>query len=139
MNRFFYFMLIFSSILLIACSKEKNYKVSFQSTTIYVTMKCPSIGIAGINKISYDGFELEDIEKEIFEEIRDRDYSGNYDVYVTLQFKDKYGNYNDSHECVKVCTLNGGEVKKFASFFYFEMEHMIPFYEAYPWNYNYNE
>lgn len=136
MNRLFYFMLIISSILLIGCSKEKNYKVSFQSKTIYVTMKCPSIGIVGINQISYDGFELEDIEKDIFEEIRDRDYSGNYDVYVTLQFKDEYGNYNDSPESVKICTLNGKDVKKYVSYSYFRGK--IPFHYSYPWIHDYN-
>lgn len=136
MNRLFYFSLLFSSILLIACSNEKNYKVSFQSGAIYVTMKCPTIGIAEINRVSYDGFEPEDIEKDIFEEIRDRDYSGYYDVYVTLQFEDEYGNYNDSPESVKVCTLSGEDVKKYVDYNHFRGK--IPFHYSYPWIHKYD-
>lgn len=116
---------------------NKNYKIEFEDSNIYVTMKSPSIGIAGVNRISFDGFEPADIEETIFKMIRHRDYDGDYDVYVTLEFKDKYGNYYDSSTSVKVCTLNGEDVKKYADYSYFRGE--IPLEKAYPWNYNYSE
>lgn len=128
--------IILSNVLLIACSNNKNYNVEFHGQSIYITMKSPTLGIASLNGVSFDGFTLEDIEKEIFKKIRRRNYSGDYNVYVTLQFLDEYGNYQDSPERVKVCTLNGREVKKYADFFFFRGK--IPFYHAYPWNHNYD-
>lgn len=131
-------LVAFTGLLLIACSKKNNsYKVEFKSESVHVTMKCPQIGVAGRNEVSYDGFTSEDIEKEIFEGIRNRDYSGDYEVYVTLLFKDKYGNYSKSQERVKVCTLNGDDVKRYADFNYFKLKSPIPLDKSYPWNYDY--
>lgn len=131
------------TILLVSCGGEKghgsgeNYEVRFNSNSIYVKMRCPTSGIIEIGSISFDGFEPEDIEKEIFEGIRDRGYSGDYIVYVTLQFKDEYGNCYDSPETVEICTLNSKEVKRYAS--YGDFRSKIPFSKAYPWNYDYNK
>lgn len=120
-----------------ACNQNNdNYNVEFNNGIIHVTMKCPTIGIIGINKVSFDGFTEEDIEKEIFEGIRNRDYSGNYEVYVTLKFKDEYGNYYDSDEKVHVCTLNSEDVKKYSNYNYFKGNANLG--ESYPWIHNYN-
>ena len=131
------FLLMFFLITLSSCSQfNKNYKVEFEGTTIYVTMRSPSFGLVGINKVSFDGFKEEDIEKEIFDEIRDRSYNGDYDVYVTLQFKDEYGNYYDSNEKVHVSTLNGENVKRYSNYYYFKGN--VDLWKSYPWVYNYN-
>lgn len=115
---------------------KKNYKVTFKDGSIYITMKSPSIGISGINEVSFDGFTPEEIEEDVFDGIRKKDYSGNYDVYVTLQFKDSHGNYYDSKEKVKVSTLNGDDVKKYASFGYFKGKVHID--KSYSWNHKYS-
>lgn len=121
----------------IACSGfKKNYKVAFEDGSIYITMKSPSIGISGINEVSFDGFTPKEIEEDVFYGIRKRSYSGDYNVFITLQFKDSYGNYYDSKERVKVSTLNGNDVKKYASFGYFKGKVSID--KSYPWNHKYH-
>ncbi len=131
------FLLLFILISISSCNQSnKNYKVEFNNTTIHVTMKSPRIGVVGINQVDFDGFTPEDIEKEIFDEIRDRDYLGDYEVYVTLQFKDEYGNYYNSPERVHVSTLNGEEVKKYSNYNYFQGS--VHLGKSYPWVHNYN-
>lgn len=131
------FLLMFFLITLSSCSQfNKNYKVKFEGETIHVTMKSPSIGVVGINRVSFDGFTEEDIEKEIFDEIRYRNYSGDYNVYVTLQFKDEYGNYYDSNEKVHVSTLNGEDIKRYSNYNYFKGK--VNLGKSYPWIHNYN-
>lgn len=121
----------------IACdSYKKNYKVTFGEGVVNITMRCPTIGVAGWREISFDGFTLADIEEEVFKGIRNRKYLGNYDVYVILQFRDSYGNFYDSQKKVKVSTLNGEDVKKYADFGYFKGKVTID--KAFPWNHNYN-
>lgn len=120
-----------------SCSSfKKNYRVAIEDGSIYITMKSPSIGISGINEVSFDGFTPEEIEKDVFDEIRKRSYSGDYDVFIILQFKDSYGNYYDSKEKVKVSTLNGNDVKKYAGFGYFRGKVSID--KSYPWNHKYH-
>lgn len=120
-----------------ACSDfKKNYGVAFEDGSIYITMKSPSIGISGINEVSFDGFTPEEIEENVFDGIRKKDYSGNYDVYVTLQFKDSHGNYYNSKERVKVSTLDGDDVKRYANFGYFKGKVSID--KSYPWNHKYH-
>ena len=117
-----------------SCSLNKNYDVKLQSNNIYVTMHCPSIGIAGINQVSYDGFTYDEVEKLLYNKIRDNDYNGDYTIWVTMQFKDEYGNYTDGPQ-IPVTTLNSKDVKRYSSYRYFRGKSMI--YKAFPWNYNY--
>lgn len=133
MKNIVYFILC--AFALCAC-ENKNYKVKVTSGNVNVTMNAPTIGIVGVNKVGYDGFTLEEIEEEIFEEIQDNEYYGNYDVYVTLRFEDKYGKRYE-RESVKVCTLDGGDVKKYVDYSYFRGE--IPFGKAFSWNYDYGD
>lgn len=135
MNKIKFIIAIISIFLLFACNSSKNYNISVSDGIVSITMKSPTIGISGINKVDFDGFKPEDIERDVFEEIRSRKYNGDYDVYVTLKFKDSYGNYYDSPERVKVCVLNGAEIKRYADFKYFRG---LNLYKAYPWVHNYN-
>ncbi len=120
-----------------SCSNSnKNYKAAFDEGAINITMKCPSIGVAGWREVHFDGFTPTEIEEEVFDKIRKKDYSGNYDIYVTLQFLDSHGNYYDSQEKVKVSTLNGEDVKKYADFGYFKGK--VSLDKSYPWNHKYH-
>jgi hypothetical protein len=94
-------------------------------------MHSPTIGIVGINKVGYDGFTLEEVEEEIFDGIRRKGFNGDYNVYVTLQYKDDHGNYYNGDR-VKVSTLNGADVKEYASYSYFRGNAHL--YAAFPWN-----
>lgn len=133
----FYFLIVVVTIVLTSC-ESKNYKVQVCSSSsdgdVWVTMRCPTIGIAGINQVAYDGFTLEEVEKEIYDGIRDDSYNGNYEVYVTLQFRDDHGNYYDG-DMVQVSTLNGADVKQYASYSYFRGKANLS--AAFPWNHKY--
>ena len=94
-------------------------------------MHCPSMGIVGVNQVGYDGFTYEEVEKEVFDKIRSSSYNNNYSVFVKLQFKDSYGNYYDG-ESILVTTLNGADVKRYASYSYFRGQTHIA--DAFPWN-----
>ena len=126
---------IFLSLILSSCEK-KNYNVDIQDGLIHVTMHSPTMGIVGINQVGYDGFTYEEVEQEIFNKIRNRSYDGSYNVSVTLQFIDSYGNYYNGDN-VMVSTLSASEVKKYASYGYFKGQSHIE--KAFPWNHNYGE
>ena len=134
MNRFCGFLLALCVCLFSSCSLSKNYEVTVTDGSAHITMHCPTIGLTGINQVSYDGFTYDEVEKELFDQIRDSDFNGNYTVWVTMQFKDSYGNYSDGPK-VKVTTLSGSDVKKYASFRYFKGKSMM--YKAFPWVHNY--
>ena len=118
------------TLLLCAC-EQKNYSVEIQDGAIHIQMHCPSIGIVGVNQVSYDGFTYEEVEQEVFDKIRNSSFNGNYFIYVKLQFKDSYGNYYDG-ESKLVTTLNGADVKRYASYSYFRGKTHIS--DAFPWN-----
>jgi hypothetical protein len=130
-----YFFLLCCSITLLCSCESKNYSVEVSDGIVKVKMRSPSIGVAGINVVSFDGFEPEEVEKEVFDKIRKRSYDGNYSVIVTLEFKDSYGNYYDGTP-VTVTSLNGAEVKRYASYGYFRNSTHLE--KAYPWIHNYN-
>ena len=94
-------------------------------------MHSPSMGIVEFNKIAYDGFTYEEVEKEVFDKIRKRSYNGYYSVIVTLEFLDSYGNYYEGTP-VTVSSLNGADVKRYASYRYFRGSSHIS--DAFPWN-----
>ena len=127
---YFILLAIYGSIVLCSCEK-KNYKVEIQDGSIHVTMHSPSMGIVGINQVSYDGFTYEEVEQEVFDKIRNSSYDGSYTVSVTLQFIDSYGNYYDGERII-VSNLDAKEVKKYASYYYFRDHTHIS--DAFPWN-----
>lgn len=98
-------------------------------------MHCPSIGIVGINQVSYDGFTYEEVEQEVFDKIRSKSYDGWYSIVVILQFKDSYGNFYDGPP-VTVTGLKASEVKRYASYSYFRGSSHLE--NAFPWNHKYN-
>ncbi|WP_314937142.1 hypothetical protein [Alloprevotella tannerae] len=131
----FPFILLLCSVVLLFCScKKKNYSVDVSDGTVWVKMRSPTIGIVGINEVDYDGFTYEDVEEEVFDKIRNRNFYGDYSVIVTLEFQDSYGNYYDGPP-VTVGSLNGAEVKRYASYGYFKGSSHIA--DAFPWNHKY--
>lgn len=122
------------TLLLLCCASPKNYDVQVNSSRgeVWVTMHSPTMGIATLGQVNFDGFTLEKVEEDIFDGIRHNFfYDGNYDVYVVLQSKNGYGNYSNV-DTVKVSTLNGAEVKKYASYKYFIGKANLS--AAFPWN-----
>lgn len=135
MKKIFPVILLLCSVVTLFCSCEKkNYSVDVTDGTVRVKMHSPSMGIVGINQVGYDGFTYEEVEKEVFDKIRNRKYDGRYSVIVTLEFKDSYGNYYDGTP-VTVTSLNGVEVKRYASYGYFRGSSHID--DAFPWNHQY--
>lgn len=117
MKRRCFFMLAILCFLACVSCVQKNYSVRVDSSArcVKVKMHCPRVGVVRLGRVDYDGFTLDEVEKKIFDGIRRKPYDGDYDVYVTMQSKDQYGHYVDENE-VKVSTLNGAEVKRYASF-----------------------
>lgn len=134
-NRVTFFLTACLSIILLSSFGSKNYSVSVTDGTVVVKMHSPTRGMAGVDRISYDGFTYDDVEKAVFDGIRRRSYNGNYTITVILQFKDSYGRYYDGPP-VNVGTLNGSQVKQYASFKNFSGSTQI--YRAFPWNHRYN-
>ena len=134
MKNFLFLSLILLLVGLSSCDTKKNYSVTVSGNSVNVRMHSPTIGIVGINEVGYDGFTYEDVDQEIFDKIRDSDYNGDYNVYVTLEFLDDHGN-RYAGEPVLVTTLNGADVKSYASYSYFRGNSHIE--NAYPWNHNY--
>lgn len=129
------YYLFIVSLLFLSCGNSSNgYTVTITDGRVDIIMKSPSIGVVGVNKVGFDGFTPKDIDREVFDKIRKRTYSGDYSIFVTLKFKDSYGNYYISPEKVNICTLNGADVKRYADFSNFSG---LPIYKAYPWIYNY--
>lgn len=125
---------LFACLLFLCSCGSKNYEVKVTDGSVYVTMKAPSVGVSGVNEVSFDGFTLAEIEEEIFDEIQDRKYYGDYDVYVTLRFENQYGQLYERGS-VRVCTLDANDVKKYVDYSYFRGS--IPFSNAFQWNHNY--
>ena len=131
---FCFFILVVITLFLLCCISSKNYDVQVDSSNgeVWATMHSPTMGIVTLGQVDFDGFTLEEVEEEIFDGIRHNFfYDGNYDVYVVLQCKDEYGNYYN-RDTVKVSTLNGAEVKKYASYKYFIGKANLS--AAFPWN-----
>ena len=103
--------------------------------SVVVKMHSPTRGMAGVDRISYDGFTYEEVEKEVYDKIRKNSYNGDYTISVILQFKNSYGSYYDGPP-VNVGTLNGSQVKRYSSFRDFSGSTQI--YKAFPWNHRYN-
>ena len=125
-----------STVLFLSSCEKKNYSVEIQDGSVHVTMHSPTMGIVGINQVGYDGFTYEEVEQEIFEKIRNRNYDGSYTISVTLEFLDSYGNYYNG-ETVTVSTLSATEVKRYASYGFFKGQTHLE--KAFPWNHNYHD
>lgn len=120
------FILLMGTMLLCtACDDEKGYSILFGDNYAYVIMRSPTFGISGINAVDYDGFTPSDIEKEIFDHIRSEDIdSQSFSVIVSLETKDKYGNYVvlSENSDYLVSKLEVAEVRRYADFRYFRQE-----------------
>ena len=134
MKKIFYSMFVVATFLLTSC-EPKNYKVQVCSSSsdgdVWVTMECPSIGIAGWNEVAYDGFTLEEVEEELFDKIRSDSYNGDYEVWVIFPRIDDHGNDCEG-DTIWVSTLNGADVKSYASYSYFKGKARLS--DSFPWN-----
>jgi hypothetical protein len=97
---------------------KRNYKVEVNNSSIDVYMRAPTIGFAGINEVSFDGFKVEDVEKKLFKKIRLQEKYKVYDIFVHVEYSDQYGNYHYGKP-VKVSRLSVSEVKKYKDYYHF--------------------
>lgn len=111
---------VLCSLLLISCNTDtkKKYKILYDKNNISIIIPMPRIGIVRLGETTYDGFTLQDIEKEIFNELRGDKYYGLYHLNLTIQFKDKYGNYSEE-EKYSLGDIDTDEIKKYAAYKYF--------------------
>lgn len=118
-------LIIIAMVLCTSCEEKKGYSIFFGENYAYVIMRWPSIGISGFNSVDYDGYTPSDIEKEIFEYIREEEIQSDYfHVIISVETRDRYGNYVvlDKNSDLCLCTLEVADVRRYAGFEYFKRE-----------------
>ncbi len=116
-------ILIFSILTIISC-ENSDFSVKTTGNNIYIEMPSRSVGISGINKVSYGNISLNDVSEAIYDEfhgIKGLFKSGDYNVYLKTKYKNSYGEIEFSDKG-KVCTLNTDEMKRYASSYYFTQD-----------------
>ena len=107
---------------LISCNSkteaEKKYKILYDKNNISIVIPMPKIGVVRLGETTYDGFTLQDIEKDIFNQLREDKYHGLHNLCLTILFKDKYGNYSEEEEH-SLGNIDADEIKKYADYKYF--------------------
>jgi len=103
---------------------ESEYSVTTNGQVINIEIPSRTVGISGINEVSYGNISLNEVAEAVYNEFHGISgffKSGNYDVYLKTKYKNKYGEteYSDKG---KICTLNTDEMKRYESSYYFSRE-----------------
>ena len=90
----FAFALVFCAFTSCEQMGNKPYSLSWQGNSLYITMPYPSIGIVGINELSWGEVEPTELVEDIFKALKSSNLTGNCPLYVCFSSKttDKYGN-----------------------------------------------
>ena len=116
---------VFLTILLLALFSScinKEYSVTTSGHTIYIEIPSRSVGITGIDKVSYGNLSsLDVIAKSVYDEfhgIKGIFKNGSYDVYLKTRYRNKFGEIEYSDKG-KICTLETEVMKRYQSEYYF--------------------
>ena len=109
------------SIVCISCHKEKPYSLSIQDNHLYITMPHPTIGIVGINEVSWRGVDLDELTNDIYTTLENQNLPNIYSVYVKFETSstDKYGNKEKSYKEAFLFEVSVEEVRKYKDSKYF--------------------
>lgn len=138
-QRPFIYCLIWLSLtaIIVACNsseREKLYSISIENNNLYITMPYPTIGIAGINQVSWRGADLEKLSKDVFNTLKRKHLADIYSIYVRFDTTstDKYGNEEESYHEVFLFEVPIEEVRKYKDYKYFSRSYDIngKLYEA---------
>jgi hypothetical protein len=105
-----------------SCSifKSKNYDITYDNNNITITIPMPTFGLVNINDVDYDGFTLEDIEKELYDDFTClfSTKSGTYNIELVIKYRDMYGKFS-SGSTIELGSIDAEEVRKYESYKYF--------------------
>lgn len=110
--------LVFIISTLVACYHGRNYKIDFEDQNIVITIPSPSIGVSARDEISYDGFTLEEVEEDIFNDLRRPWRSGTYKMKLIIKYKNEYGEYSDKKN-ILLGNISAEKVKRYVDYSYF--------------------
>ena len=107
--------------LCVSCNKEKPYSLSIQDNRLYITMPHPTIGIVGVNEISWRGVDLDGLTNDIYTTLKKQHLSDIYSIYVKFETTstDKYGNEEKSYKEAFLFEVPVEELKKYKDSKYF--------------------
>lgn len=103
-------------------SKEDNvYSLSLEGNNLYITMPHPTIGIVGINEVSWRGVDLDELTNDIYTLLKKQHLSDIYSLYVKFEMTstDKYGNEEKNYRKAFLFEVPVEEVKKYKDSKYF--------------------
>lgn len=112
------------SAIFIACNsfgKNELYSLSIDNNNLYITMPHPTIGIAGINEVSWRGVDLDMVAEDVYNTLKKKHLSDIYSLYVKFEITstDKYGNEEKNYKKVFLFKVPVEEVRKYKDSKYF--------------------
>lgn len=102
---------------------SKPYSLSWQANSLYITIPGPSIGIEGLNQLSWGEVESTEVVEDIFESLKSSGLTDNCPLYVCFSSMttDKYGNPTLKVEEPRfLMDIPMSEVPKYVNAGYFE-------------------
>lgn len=84
-------------------------------------MPHPTIGVVGINEVSWRGVDLDELTSDIYTTLKKQHLSDIYSLYVKFETTstDKYGNEEKSYKGVFLFEVPVEEVRKYKDYKYF--------------------
>lgn len=111
-------------LLVESCDTKQNgkiYQISQDNNNLYITMPHPTIGIVGINEVSWRGVDLDELTNDIYTTLKKQHLSDIYSLYVKFETTstDKYGNVEKSYKEAFLFEVPVEEVRKYKDYKYF--------------------
>ena len=81
-------------ILFLTSCGDSEYSVKTNGNSIIIEIPSRTVGISGINEVSYGSISLNEVAEAVYNEFHGISgffKSGNYDVYLKTKYKNKYG------------------------------------------------
>lgn len=105
-------------LLVESCDTKQNgkiYQISQDNNNLYITMPHPTIGIVGINEVSWRGVDLDELTNDIYTTLKKQHLSDIYSLYVKFETTstDKYGNVEKNYKEAFLFEVPVEEVRKY--------------------------
>lgn len=124
------FIWLFITAIIVVCNspdKEKPYSLSIQDNSLYITMPYPTIGIVGINEVSWRGVDLDEVMEDVFNILKKKHLTDTYSLYVkyVTTSTDKYGYEEKIYDESFLLEVPIEEVQKYKDSKYFSKSYDI--------------
>lgn len=106
-----------SNLSITSLFKNEAYKMYWNNNMLIIEMPYPTIGVVGINKVSWGKVDVDDLLDDIYENVKSSNYPN---CLVCARFistdKDKYGNkIEEKSELHLLVSINPTEARKYQS------------------------